>query len=137
MNTDRTFIHITNGGSRPPENSLMKENGTPVFKTDIMGAFLVMFRHRQDLVCHFHIPLMDNDSKPVTEIVKARLVHSLLTELRYMRVPTNMVISVDGTDAITRLKLNEKQIARFLDKVASNLPFFLPANPRCSWPGGV
>jgi len=137
VNTDRTFIHITNGGSRPPENSLMKENGTPVFKTDIMGAFLVMFRHRQDLVCHFHIPLMDNDSKPVTEIVKARLVHSLLTELRYMRVPTNMVISVDGTDAITGLKLNEKQIARFLDKVASNLPFFLPANPRCSWPGGV
>jgi hypothetical protein len=45
VNTDRTLIHITNGGNRPPENSLMKENGTPVFKTDIIGAFLIMFRH--------------------------------------------------------------------------------------------
>ena len=104
----------------------MKENGTPVFKTNIMGAFLVMFRHLQDLVCHFHIPLMDNDSKPVTETLKAKLVHSFLTELRYMRVPTNMVISVDGTDAITGLRLNEKQTGRFLDKVASNLFFSCP-----------
>ncbi len=69
---------------------------------------------------------MDNDSNPVTETLKAKLVHSLLTELRYMRVPTNMVISVDGTDAITGLKLNEKQTARFLGQAASNLPFFLP-----------
>ncbi len=89
VNTDRTLIHITNGGNRPPENSLMKENCTPVFKINIMGAFLVMFRDRQDIVCHFHIPLMDNDSKPITETLKAMLVHSLLTELRYMRVPTN------------------------------------------------
>ena len=68
-----------------------------------MGAFIVMFRHGQYLVCHFHTPLMDNDSKPVSETLKAKLVHSLLSELRYMRVPTTMVISVDGTDAITGL----------------------------------
>ncbi len=54
-----------------------------------------------------------------------------------MRVPINMVISVDGTDAITGLTLNEKQTVRFLDRVASYLPFFLPPNPNCSWPGGV
>ncbi len=45
VNTDRTLIYITNGGRRPPENSLMKENGISVFKTDSMNAFLVMFRH--------------------------------------------------------------------------------------------
>jgi len=106
----------------------------PVFKTNIMGAFLVMFRHWQDIVCHFHIPLMDKDSKPITETLKIKLVHFLLTELRYMRVPTNMVISVDGNTAITELKLNKKQTARFLDSVASNLSFILPPNPRCSWP---
>jgi hypothetical protein len=78
----------------------MKENDTPVFKTDNICAFLVMFRHWQDIVCHFHIPLMDNDSKPITETFKAKMVHSLLTALRYMRVPTNMVILVDGTDAM-------------------------------------
>ena len=39
VNTDRTLIHITNGGKRPPENSRMKENDTPVFKTDIICAF--------------------------------------------------------------------------------------------------
>jgi hypothetical protein len=54
-----------------------------------------------------------------------------------MLMPTNMVISVDSTDAITGLKLNKKQTARFLDKVASNLPCFLPPNPFCSWPGVV
>jgi hypothetical protein len=27
--TDRTLIHITNGGNRPPDSSLIKENGTP------------------------------------------------------------------------------------------------------------
>ncbi len=69
---------------------------------------------------------MDNDSKPITVTLKAKLVHSLLTELRYMRVPTNMVISVDGTNAITGLKLNKKHTARFLDKVASNLLFSCP-----------
>jgi hypothetical protein len=78
----------------------MKENDTPVFKTDIICAFLVMFRHWQDIVCHFHIPLMDNDSKPITETFKAKMVHSLLTALRYMRVPTNMVILADDTDAM-------------------------------------
>jgi hypothetical protein len=39
VNTDRTLIYITNGGKRPPENSRMKENDTPVFKTDIICAF--------------------------------------------------------------------------------------------------
>ena len=102
-----------------------------------MGAFLIMFRHQQDIVCHFHIPFMDYDSKPITETLKAKMVHSLLSELRYMRVPTNMVISVDKTNAITGLKLNEKQTARFLDRVASNLLYFLLPNPHCSWPGGV
>jgi len=81
VNTDRTLIHITNRGNRPPSFPY-KKNGKPVFKTDIMGAFLIMFRHRQDIVCHFHIPFMDYDSKPITETLKAKMVHSLLTELR-------------------------------------------------------
>ncbi len=46
-----------------------------------------------------------------------------------LRMPTDMDISVDVAVAITGLKLGEKQTIKFLDKVASKLPWFLTPNP--------
>jgi hypothetical protein len=61
----------------------------------------VFDRMNLDYDIDFHISTKDSEDKAKIETTKAKLIHGLFTELIFMRVPTNVEISLDGTDALT------------------------------------
>ena len=131
---NKTKIHIQNGPIRPLESSLMREHGTPLIKIPFQDAFLFMFRLGHTLNCHLHLPVTGKDGKRLSEEKRNNILTSFLSELRFLRIPTNTEITTDGYNSSSGAPISEEYIKELVYQVFRRLPPFLEPASVTSWP---
>jgi hypothetical protein len=128
--TSITKLHVQAGGTPPPPSMLRKDKGTPIFRTSIMGASLMIFRLGILLICHLHLPITAK-GEIINEHVKDRLFYVLFNELRLLRVPTEFHISIDDLPFDKEIENPAQAYMLRMKETANKIPSFLPPNDRC------
>ena len=134
VGVNKTKIHIQNGPVHPPKESLLKEYGTPLVKTSIQGAILFMFRLGMVLNCHLHLPAIGHQGQHVTELERNNIITSFLSELRFLRVPTDMTITTDGHNSATGIPIPEEYFEDQVYNIVRRISPFLEPTKLTSWP---
>jgi len=127
-NINKTKIHIQNGPYKPLETSLLREHGTPLIQLPFYDARIFMFKLGQTLNCHLHVPTFDDKGDYLTEACRNKIITSLFSELRYLRIPLNVEISVDGHSSVTGAPLTLDYLKdKTLEIVKNFPPFYEPS----------
>ena len=128
MGASRIKIHFQTGSVPPSEDLVFREKYSSIFKTQFLGMTFLMFRILDTICCHVHLPMMDATDRFRTTSLTEKLIHSALTELRFMRVPTETEISFDGGDPI--LNLHPFELGELTNNVLKQFPLFYKPSPR-------
>ena len=134
VGVNKTRIHIQNGPVPLPEESLRMESGSPEIEMPFYGGYLKLFRIDQTFVCHLHLPYLNLKCRTLKETERNNILTRLFSELRFLRVPTNMEITTDGHNAHSGAKLPEDYIKDTVYKVVKKLPPFYQPAVITSWP---
>ncbi len=125
-----TRLHIQKGKIFPPADLLMKDKDSPVFKTKILGASLFLFRLGIFLTCHLHLPHGLQES-PYRSQWRDRILYLTLSELRKLRIPTDIQITIDGDPTCPTSKQEVEAYSRLVNENLGRLPSFLEPNEKC------
>ena len=132
--TNKTKIHLQNGPAPPTDELLVKEKGSPVIKIPFKEATLLMFRNQTTLQCHFHLPAYDSKHQLLSEASRSYYISWLFSELRQLRIPTNVEITADGLNSVTGSKVSLEYYNTQLKDIARTLLFFPTPSARTLWP---
>ena len=128
IGTTKTKIHIQNGPAPPTEDLLQKERLTPMCQQPFREGYLTMFRYGDALNFHLHLPPLNVNGEPMTEAHRNNIITQFLSELRILRVPTNIEITTDGFNSITGSRVPDAYYQDQLKKIIQHLsPFLEPS----------
>ena len=133
--TQVTRFHIHQSNKPAPAGLRTKTAGSPVLVIRIMGAVVFLFKMGIFLNCHLHLPIgMGYDAFSLGW--RDRMLYSLFSELRQLRIPTDMEISMDfnPNTTIWSSSTRAKECLRTIGDTLQKLPAFLEPNDRCSFP---
>jgi hypothetical protein len=130
----KTRIHIQNGPAPPTEDLLQKERLTPVCRQPFKEGFVTMFRFGNILHFHLHLPPLNTQGEPMTEAHRNNIITQFFSELRLLRVPTNIEITTDGYNSITNTKVPVTYYKDQLKKIIQHLSPFLEPSKTTRWP---
>jgi hypothetical protein len=131
---NKTRIFIQSGNAKPPQRFLEKENKTPISIARIANAMILMFKIGAILQLHLHLPTHDMLGNPLTELARNDIITQFFSEIRILRIPTDIEIATDGINSVTGLPLSHNYIEEQFKNITQNLPTFLEPTPRVNWP---
>ena len=127
-----TRLHIQKGSIPPPEDLMRKNKGTPVFRTKLLGATLLLFRLGIFFTCHLHLP-PGIEASPDKILWRDRIFYITLNELRKLRVPTDFQITIDGNPDCPTARQETEAYAKIVNDNLNRLPSFLEPSERCNF----
>ena len=131
--TSITKLHIQTGDSPPPLELRMKDKGTPLFKTKVMGATLMMFKLGILLICHLHLPV-GAKGEVMCDNTRDRVLYTIFNEFRLLRVPTEFHISIDEVPFSSDSEFSTRVYMGKMRKTAKKIKPFCTPNERCGFP---
>ena len=128
--TQITRLHIHQAGRPAPAGLRTQTAGTPILVIRIMGAVVFLFKMGIFLNCHLHMPTgMGIEANNIGW--RDRMLYSLFSELRQLRIPTDLEISLDFDPGS---KISGNECLQSIRNTLIKLPPFLEPNDRCSFP---
>ena len=132
--TKKTKIHIQNGPAPPTEDLLQKERLTPLYRQPFREGHLIMYRYGDCLQFHLHLPPLNTKGEPMTEAHRNNIITQFFSELRILRIPTDVEITTDGFNSITETKVPETYYKDQLKKIFQHMQPFLKPSKTTRWP---
>ena len=129
--TQATRLHIKTGKIRPPPDLLAIDAGSFLFTTKILGASLFIFRLGIFLTCHLHMPHGLSES-PYRTLWRDRILYITMSELRKLRIPTDIQISIDGDPYSPLTKQEVEAYSNIMHDTLNRLPPFMDPHDKCN-----
>ena len=129
--TQVTRLHIQTGTVKPPPDLLAISEETSLFKANILGASLFVFKLGIFLTCHLHMPYGLSES-PYRTLWRDRILYITLSELRRLRIPPDIQISIDGDPGSPLAKQEIEAYSRVMQNALNKLPPFLDPHEKCN-----
>jgi len=131
---ERTHVHVQLGHGSPPEDFLRRDPHLPLFQAPVGAAWVQIFRQGPLLMCFLHLPLLKDLSEKEAEATRWNLYHAFLIELRFLRIPPEVLITMDGLCPLTRSRLVRTTCVEELEEILDNIPPLFKPDVRCQWP---
>jgi hypothetical protein len=129
--TQATRLHIQTGKIRPPPDLLAIDAGSFLFTTKILGASLFIFKLGIFLNCHLHMPHGLSES-PYRTLWRDRILYITMSELRKLRIPTDIQISIDGDPYSPLAKQEVEAYSKIMHDTLDRLPPFMDPHDKCN-----
>ena len=143
LDIDKTTIHFKEGMGLPADDEALTDHKSEIFRTPFLAAgssqitaWMLLFKRDRNLFCHFYMETLrkeDNDDEPLSAKYDY-WIHSLFSELRFMRIPTHIEIKLDGCDK-TGVRFPIEPFLVRLEIILTNLSLFHHPNEKHSWAG--
>ncbi|HEY7536226.1 MAG TPA: reverse transcriptase domain-containing protein, partial [Thermodesulfobacteriota bacterium] len=131
---DETKIHFQIGPAPPLDHMLQKDKGSVLKKIYMKDALLIMFRNQNVVNFHLHMPLLNKRQRSVTEATRVFYAKWLFTELRQLRIPSHIELTVDGLNAMTGIPVDDSYYKEQIYEVLKDMLLFPESSVRSFWP---
>ena len=129
----QTHVHIQLGHGCPPADLMQREVQFPLYISQIHTGHFQVFRQGSLLICVLHVPLVEGD-RMVYSHFQNKMILAFFNELRYLRIPWDTKVSLDGFCPYTGERLSRSRITEEFEKLLNYVPHLWKENLRCSWP---
>jgi hypothetical protein len=131
---DEAKIHFQIGPAPPLESMLYKDKESILKKIEMKDALLIMFRNQNIINFHLHMPLLNKRQRSLTEVSRKFYAKWLFTELRQLRIPLHIELTVDGLNAMTGCPVDANYYKDQIFDVLKDSLLFPEPSARTFWP---